>query len=77
MVQTKKLVQSFRVSSATKKAEEARLDSNVEQLLIAINDIGRIQTRELRKLSPINNVTESGLSILSMVNAGLNRPACD
>jgi DNA-binding MarR family transcriptional regulator len=51
-----------------------RLDLDIEGLLVAASDVRRIWNRELKEFLRERKLSERGLNIIYVVNAGLNRP---
>lgn len=57
------------------KGKSNRLDEDIEKLLISTTDIRRKISHELRRISKKYDLSERSLYIITMVNAGLNRPS--
>lgn len=60
--------------SKTPTPKGVRLDDDIEQFLVATTDAHRMIRHELRKLSRHHELSERSLNIITMINAGLNRP---
>jgi DNA-binding MarR family transcriptional regulator len=52
-----------------------RLDLDIEDVLVAATDVQRALNRELKGFTRGQKLSERGLYIIHMVNAGLNRPS--
>jgi DNA-binding MarR family transcriptional regulator len=61
--------------SKTPAHKDVRLDDDIEKLLVATTDAHRMIRHELRRLSRHHKLSERSLNIITMVNAGLNRPS--